>query len=83
MSIADVQARRFLPDVLTDTGRMVAEAETLPERSPTCVWVINSDLRLTDKETGQQFYAVVYALLTESEEEATAAGAALKRVHGV
>ena len=83
MSIADVQVRRLLPEVLADTGRMVGQIETFPERTPTSIWIINPDRRIVDSETGQRFYAVVYALLTESEGEATEAAEALERVHGV
>lgn len=83
MGLVDVQVRRLLPAILADVGKMIQEIEKLPEHSPTRFWVINPNRALVDEETGQQFYAVVYALLTESEEEAKAAAEALGRVHGV
>ena len=82
MTIADVQVRRHVPNILSDTADMVATQPTISyERFKESAVVINAGRSVLDRETGQTFHAVVYVLLTESKEAAEGAAEALKRVH--
>lgn len=69
MAIADRQARRLMTTALRESSDWLKQG-VLPERVPDMAMMIHHPLVMTDRETDDQFFGVVFVAICETRENA-------------